>query len=184
MKYEEFFYSPIQIKDNFDIRLAAVLEQLKDCWEPYGRSRTLMYSTTDDAELATLENIDNPAIDKHTTLFKDVYNFLEQGQPLPAKLDAIIRFFKLPAGERFTPHYDNPKCAIIFHFNKPDPISFYDEKGDKIYEATYKFALLNTSIKHGIEETLTDRIWFKISISRFSYFQMREILYLRGLLSL
>ena len=183
MKYEDFFYSPIKIKDNFDTRLSTVLEQLNEHWEPYGRSRTLMYSATDDDELSTLENIDNPAIDKHTTLFRDTYSFLEQGLALPAKLDAVIRFFKLPKGERFTPHYDNPKCAIIFHFNEPDPISFYDEKGDKIYEATYKFALLNTSIKHGIEETLSDRIWFKISISRFSYFQMREILYLRGLLA-
>lgn len=184
MNYEDFFYSPITVKDNFDNKLLTTLEQLKNFWTAYELGQTVMYSTNDDAELSTLQNIENPIIDEHTTLFKEVYNFLEQGQSLPAKLDATIRFFKLPAGARFTPHYDNPKCAIIFHFNEPDPISFYDEKENKIYEAKYKFALLNTSIKHGIEETSNERIWFKISISRFSYFQMREILYLRGLLTL
>jgi hypothetical protein len=180
MKHEDFFYSNIQIRSDFESKLISSLEKLNDKWTEWPQGQTIMYDTKNEA--SALEMIDNPVIDNHTTLFKDCYAFLEQGMPLPASLEGTIRFLKLPAGSSLGSHYDNPKCAIIFHLNESDPLSFYDETNSKIFESRYKFALINTAIKHGVEATSIDRVWFKISISRFSYFQMRELLYARGLL--
>lgn len=182
MNYEDFFYSNIQIRSDFESKVSSALDKLNDKWAKWPQGQTIMYDPANESY--GLEMIDNPVINHYTTLFKDCYTFLEQGIPLPASLEATIRFLKLPAGAALGGHYDNPKCAIIFHLNDADPLSFYDETNSKIFESRYKFALINTSIKHGVEAVSTDRVWFKISISRFSYFQMREILYLRGLLAL
>lgn len=183
MNIKNYFFTPLKIKDNIDQYIISSLDIVKDCWEKCPLKQTLIYSSTNnDDELSGLKVIDNSYIDQKTDLFKKFYNYVEQKEPLPANLQAVMRYFFLPAGSRFTPHYDNPKCAIIFHLNDSDPITFYDERNNIIYQTHYKFALINTSFKHGIDLVLNDRLWFKVSISRYHYFQMREILLQRDLL--
>ena len=96
MKYEDFFYSNIQIRSDFESKITSALDKLNDKWSKWPQGQTIMYDPAQESY--SLEMIDNPVIDSHTTLFKDCYTFLEQGTPLPASLQATIRFLKLTAG--------------------------------------------------------------------------------------
>jgi hypothetical protein len=119
---------------------------------------------------------------EHSTLHEDFFKLLNfNNSKFPMKV--TLKFFKLEKGTRFTPHFDNPKCAILYHFKEPDPIQFYNEKNENILSVKYKFALVNTSIKHGVEELTNDRIWLKASISNYGYYQLRELLHKQELIN-
>jgi hypothetical protein len=65
MKHEDFFYSNIQIRSDFESKLISSLEKLNDKWTEWPQGQTIMYDTKNEA--SALEMIDNPVIDNHTT---------------------------------------------------------------------------------------------------------------------
>lgn len=175
-----FFYSHIK-QDNKFVETLANLDIVNLPWQPYGEPKTAMHDGKGYNDCFNMEVVQNDYFVSNTMMhndFLELINFTDEKFPM----QNMMRVFKLHKGTRFTPHFDNPKCAIIYHYHDPDPISFYNEKNEVIFSTKYKFALLNTSIKHGVESLSNDRVWFKISIHNYSYYQLRELLYNQNLL--
>jgi len=87
---------------------------------------------------------------------------------IPGKVDG--RFYRLKANTTLPMHIDSgTKCSINFLLNGDGaPVIF--ENG----EYTYKQALLNTSIMHGVVNGDKDRIIFKISIFESTYDEIKH----------
>ena len=76
-------------------------------------------------------------------------------------IDGSPRFYILDSGTILPMHIDqDTTCSLNFVLSEnPAPIKF--SSGNEYY---YKTALLNTSIKHGVDKTSGDRVLFKLSI--------------------
>lgn len=175
-----FFYTKLKELD-FTSKIAGSFDIFDSHWETYQKNQTPLNDQKSYLDCLDMQVVSDENIRRLTTLHSDFLNFLNfKDENFPIKF--TMKVFNLPVGSRFTPHFDNPKCAIVYHFNDIDPLNFYNESDSIICSAKYKFALLNTSIKHGIDTLKSNRIWFKISVHNYSYFQMREIFYRNNLI--
>lgn len=177
---EWFFCTRIK-EDEFTNDIIKSANVFPKYWEDYQKDQTPLNDKKSYIDCFGMKVISDQSIRQISNLHDKFLNFIKfHDKNFPVKF--TMKIFSLPAGSRFTPHFDNPKCAIVFHFNKIDPLNFYNEKNELLCSPVYKFALLNTSIKHGIDELTSSRMWFKISIHNYSYFQIRELLYNQGLI--
>lgn len=76
-------------------------------------------------------------------------------------IDATPKFYMLQANTKLPMHVDqDTTCSINFLLSgNPAPVKY--STGNEWY---YKTALLNTSIKHGVDSSNEDRILFKLSV--------------------
>lgn len=78
-------------------------------------------------------------------------------------IEAEPRFYILEGGSILPPHIDlGTQCAINFLLGDDDTLAPVSFSSGNSY--SYKTALLNTSIEHGVTNGPNDRIIFKLSI--------------------
>lgn len=93
-------------------------------------------------------------------------------------IDGEPRFYVLEANAFLPQHLDNGTlCSInIVLSENPAPVSFM---GEEFY---YDACLLNTQLRHGVQNGPEDRLLFKISIKNRNYEQVKNILKERKLI--
>lgn len=100
----------------------------------------------------------------------------EYGNMLCEKLGGVVgkpRFYLLEKNSTLPFHVDlGTQCSINLILGEGDgaPVKF-EQSGN---EYTYKSALLNTSISHGVENKGDDRILFKISFMDNSFEDIKQ----------
>lgn len=109
------------------------------------------------------KDLKSDIVKNYCNTFKEEYN-------LPGKVDG--RFYRLKANHTLPWHIDSgTMCSVNFVLSEEAaPVKF--ESG--VYY--YKQALLNTSIKHCVENGNKDRLLFKISIFEKSFEDVAALL--------
>jgi hypothetical protein len=85
-------------------------------------------------------------------------------------INAVPKFYILHANTTLLPHIDqDTTCSINFLLSgNPAPVNFGKN------EYYYTTALLNTSIKHSVDNSTEDRILFKLSVKDESYNDVKQ----------
>lgn len=178
-----FFYTDIKVDHIFVSKIREFYNRTDIIWEVCPKNRTAMNDSKGDNECSNMMIVTDEFIKKNSNLYDEFFKFINFENNTKFPMNILITLLKLENGTRFTPHFDNPKCAILYHFKDPDPINFYNEKNEIILSAKYNFALLNGAVKHGVEKLTDDRVWFKVSIANYGYYQLRELLYKNNLIA-
>lgn len=181
MSNDWMFYTDIKQENSFVDNIIKLYNSPGLLWEDYQSGQTAMHDGKGYEECISMQRVSSDFIQSNSSLYDDFYKFINfTDDKFPMKI--MLSFVRIKKGNRFTPHYDNPKCAIIYHFGEPDPLEFYNEKNENIFSIKYKFSLLNTAVKHGVDRLENDRAWFKVSINNYGYYQLRELLYKNNLI--
>lgn len=82
------------------------------------------------------------------------------------------RFYSLKKNTNLPMHIDHgTQCSLNFLIDESEPAPVKFESGN---EYTYKFCLLNTQKKHGVDNVSEDRILFKLSIFDETFEQVKQ----------